>query len=80
MTPSTRSRIYLVVDPADSRVKESIIIDGAGNSNHFRFYEPNFEASVKASWFEFSEKTVKTYRVIDGDAVAKDDAPTPPTK
>ncbi len=71
--------LYLVVDPATSRVKESVIIDGAGNSNHFRFYEPDFKATVKASWFEFSEKTVKTYRVIDGDAVAKD-ATTPPTK
>ena len=60
--------LYLVVDPATSRVKESIILDGAGNTNHFRFYAPDFVAPVKDGWFEFNEKTVKSYRVIDGDA------------
>jgi outer membrane lipoprotein carrier protein len=60
--------LYLVVDPATFRVKESIIVDGANNTNHFRFYEPDFESTVKDSSFEFSPSTVKTYRVIDGDA------------
>ena len=74
LTPKASSAqyklLYLVVDPGTGRVKESIIIDGAGNTNHFRFYEPNFEATVKDSWFEFSEKekSVKSYRIIDGDA------------
>jgi outer membrane lipoprotein carrier protein len=74
LTPKASSvqykQLYLVVDPATFRVKESVIVDGAGNTNHFRFYEPNFEAAVKASSFEFSPKSVPTYRVIDGDAVA----------
>jgi outer membrane lipoprotein-sorting protein len=66
--------LYLVVDPATFRVKESVIIDGAGNTNHFRFFEPNFQAAVKDAWFEFSDKAVKSYRVIDGDAAAPDGA------
>lgn len=84
LTPKAASAqykmLYLVVDPATSRVKESIIVDGANNTNHFRFYEPDFEATVKDSWFEFNEKTVKSYRVIDGDAAAGQDAPDKPTK
>ncbi len=79
LTPKASSAqykaLYLVVDSESSRVKESVIIDGAGNSNHFRFYEPNFEATVKDSWFEFDAKSVKTYRVIDGDAQAAPAAP-----
>ncbi|HVV88246.1 MAG TPA: outer membrane lipoprotein carrier protein LolA [Kofleriaceae bacterium] len=67
--------LYLVVDPSNYRVKESIIVDGAGNTNHFRFYEPDFDATVKDSWFEFNEKAVKTYRIIDGDAAAAPDGP-----
>ncbi len=77
LTPKAASAqyklLYLVVDPGTSRVKESVIVDGAGNTNHFRFYEPDFESSVKDAWFEFNEKTVKTYRVIDGDAAAGPD-------
>ncbi len=64
--------LYLVVDPPTGRVKESVIIDGAGNSNHFRFYEPDFETSTKDAWFEFSDKAVKAYRIIDGDAAGAD--------
>lgn len=87
LTPKTPSaqykHLYLVVDPSNSRVKESIIIDAAGNKNHFKFYEPNFKASVKADWFEFNEKspTVKNFRIVDGDAPEKGDktpAQTPP--
>jgi outer membrane lipoprotein carrier protein len=78
LTPKASStqykKLYLVVDPSDFRVKESIIIDGAGNSNHFRFFKPDFDAGVKDGWFEFSDKTVKSYRMIDGDAAAPDGA------
>lgn len=65
--------LFLVVDPSNFRVKESIIIDTAGNKNHFRFYEPNFKASAKDAYFEFDAKspTVKSYRIVDGDAPEK---------
>ncbi len=84
LTPKVKStqyqHLYLVVDPSNSRVKESIIIDQAGNTNHFRFYEPNFKATVKDTYFEFDEKspTVKNYRIVDGDAPQKPATTTPP--
>ncbi len=87
LTPKAPSaqykHLFLVVDPGTSRVKESIIIDSAGNTNHFRFFEPDFKAPVKDSWFEFDEKSpaVKNYRIVDGDAPEKPaPATVPPAK
>ncbi|MCA9675850.1 MAG: outer membrane lipoprotein carrier protein LolA, partial [Myxococcales bacterium] len=91
LTPKTESAqyktLYLVVASDDYRVKESIIIDPAGNTNHFRFYEPDFKKAVKDSWFNFDPKTVKNYRIINADeedakdgADAKGDAPAKKTK
>jgi outer membrane lipoprotein carrier protein len=65
--------LYLVVDPGSSRVKESIIVDAAGNTNHFRFYEPEFNAKIDpVTTYAFSLRNpkVKNYRVVDGDAPA----------
>jgi outer membrane lipoprotein carrier protein len=71
LTPKAKSAqykmLYLVVDPGNYRVKQSIIIDSSNNVNHFRFYEPDFKSSVKESWFEFNEKSVPTYRIRDAD-------------
>ncbi|MBK9034373.1 MAG: outer membrane lipoprotein carrier protein LolA [Myxococcales bacterium] len=78
-SPSAQYKtLHLVVDPSNYRVKESIIIDAAGNKNHFRFYEPNFDAPIPDSSFQFSEKSpaVKAFRVIDGDK--DEDKPSPP--
>lgn len=72
-TPSAQYQsLHLVVDAGTFRVRESILVDSAGNKNHFRFYEPDFEAKLEDKTFEFSEKSpsVKSFRVIDGD---KDD-------
>lgn len=81
LTPKAASAqyklLYLVVAPDNFRVKESVIVDGAGNTNHFRFYEPNFETTVKDSYFQFNPSALKTYRVIDGDAAPADDAARP---
>lgn len=73
--------LHLVVDPSNYRVKESIIIDAAGNKNHFRFYEPNFDAPIEDKLFQFSEKSpaVKSFRVSDGDEETAPTAPTAPT-
>ena len=70
--------LHLVVEPTTFRVRESILVDSAGNKNHFRFYEPNFEAAIDDKSFEFSPKSpaVKSFRVIDGD---KDEADKPAT-
>ena len=63
--------LYLVVSRADYHVSQSIIIDSSNNVNHFQFYSPNFEKPVALTWFEFDEKSVPTYRVVDGDAPQK---------
>ena len=74
--------LYLVVDPANFRVKQSIIVDSSGNVNHFRFFEPDFQSAVKDEWFQFDEKSVKNYRMVDADkqqppAAAGSPTPTP---
>ena len=62
--------LYLVANPTDFHVKESIIIDSSNNVNHFRFFSPDFEKPIKDSWFEFNEKSVPSYRLIDADQQA----------
>ena len=59
--------LYLVVNKDDFHVKESIIIDSSNNVNHFHFYAPDFDKPIKDSWFEFDERSVKNYRIIDAD-------------
>jgi outer membrane lipoprotein carrier protein len=59
--------LFLVVNKGDFHVSQSIIIDSSGNVNHFRFYSPDFEESIKDSWFEFDPKSVPNYRVVDAD-------------
>lgn len=72
LTPKKPSAQYknliLVVDPVRYRVKQSVIIDASNNINHFQFFSPDFEKPMKDSWFEFSEGSVRNYRIIDGDA------------
>lgn len=74
LTPKKPSAQYknlmLVVNPSDYRVTQSVIIDSSNNINHFRFYSPNFEKPIDAKWFEFDEKSVKNYRVVDADQQA----------
>lgn len=60
--------LYLVVSPKDFHVSQSVIIDSSNNVNHFRFFGPNFTKPIKDSYFEFDERSVKNYRVIDADA------------
>jgi outer membrane lipoprotein-sorting protein len=73
LTPKQQSAqykmLYLVVDPGNYRVKQSVIIDSSNNVNQFRFYEPDFEKKVDAAWFEFNEKSVKNYKITDADTV-----------
>ena len=59
--------LYLVVSPKDFHVSQSVIIDSSNNVNHFRFFAPDFEKPIKDSSFEFDERSVKNYRVIDAD-------------
>jgi outer membrane lipoprotein carrier protein len=76
--------LYLVVSPADFHVTQSVIVDSSNNVNHFRFFAPDFAKPIKPSTFEFDERSVKNYRMIDGDkpnAGAGSAAPSdPPAK
>lgn len=71
MTPNKPSaqykNLYLVVSPKDFHVTQSVIIDSANNVNHFRFFAPDFQKPIKDSWFEFDERSVKNYRIVDAD-------------
>ena len=60
--------LYLVVSPKDFHVSQSVIVDSSSNVNHFRFFAPDFEKPIKDSYFEFDERSVKNYRVIDADS------------
>jgi len=71
--------LYLVVSPKDFHVSQSVIIDSSNNVNHFRFFAPDFQKPVKESWFEFDERSVKNYRMLDADA-NKDGAGNPPAR
>ncbi len=90
LTPKKASaqykNLFLVVSPSDYHVTQSVIIDSSNNINHFRFFAPNFEKAIKDQWFEFDERSVKNYRVVDADqqgagsgsaAPAKPTAPAP---
>jgi outer membrane lipoprotein carrier protein len=76
MTPKKPSaqykNLYLVVASDNYRVKQSVIIDSSNNVNQFQFFEPNFDKTIENGKFEFDERSVKNYRIIDADAQAKD--------
>jgi len=63
LTPKTSSaqykKLYLVVDPANYRVKESTVIEGNGNINHFSFYAPNTTRAIADSTFAVNVKTLR---------------------
>jgi len=60
--------LFLVVSRVDFHVSQSVIVDSSSNVNHFRFYAPDFEKPIEDRYFEFDERSVKSYRVIDADA------------
>jgi len=70
--------LTLVANAKDFHVTQSIIIDSSNNVNQFRFFTPDFVKPIKDSWFEFDEKSVKDYRIVDADSAAKDAKATKP--
>jgi outer membrane lipoprotein-sorting protein len=67
-TPSAQYKtLYLVVDPRDFRVKQSIVVEASNNTNHFRFFEPDTRRAVADSWFVFNEREFKHYRLFEPD-------------
>jgi outer membrane lipoprotein carrier protein len=67
--------LYLVVDKTDFHAKQSIIIDSSNNVNHFNFMNPDWKTDIKDSAFEFDQRSVPNYQMIDADAPLK---PTKP--
>jgi outer membrane lipoprotein-sorting protein len=70
--------LFLVVSPADYHVTQSVIVDSSNNVNHFRFYSSDFQKPIKEAWFEFDERSVKNYRIVDADSQGGRGAPAPP--
>lgn len=73
------TQLFFVVDPADWRVKESIVIDSGGDTNDFSFYAPDLKSPVKASLFHVAPASLPTYRLVRvqqaGSAAATPHAP-----
>ncbi|MFN0251630.1 MAG: LolA family protein [Kofleriaceae bacterium] len=67
--------LFLVASTKDFHVSQSIIVDSSNNVNHFRFFTPDFKKPIKDTWFEFDEKSVKDYRIVDADAQQGSAAP-----
>ncbi|MBT8493093.1 MAG: outer membrane lipoprotein carrier protein LolA [Deltaproteobacteria bacterium] len=60
--------LWLVVSPDNYRVTQSIVLEASGNTNHFRFYNPNFTRPVLDKWFVLNEGELKKkrYRLVEG--------------
>lgn len=60
--------LWLVVSRDNFRVTQSIVLEASGNTNHFRFFSPNFTKPVKDKWFVLNEKELskKRYRLVEG--------------
>ena len=72
--------LFLVVDPADYRVKQSVVINAAGDVNQFRFYDPDTAKDVPDTWFVFNPRApaAKGFRQIKPQQ-ANQPAPAPAT-
>lgn len=57
--------LWLVVDSKNYRVKQSIILNTKGDTNQFRFFEPNTSKSVKDYLFAFNAKRLTDYRKVE---------------
>ena len=60
-------KLYLVVDPGNFRVKQSVVVEASGNVNHFMFFSPDTRKPVRDAWFVFNEKKLQNYRVVQPD-------------
>jgi outer membrane lipoprotein carrier protein len=63
--------LYLVVDPTNYRVKQSLVLNANGDINWFQFYTPKIGAPIKKEIFTFSEKNHPDYKVIDASKLPK---------
>ncbi len=69
LSPSAQYKtLWLVVSPDNYRVTQSVVLEASGNTNHFRFFTPNFTKEVKNQWFVLNEKQLekRRYRLVEG--------------
>ncbi|HTE56720.1 MAG TPA: outer membrane lipoprotein carrier protein LolA [Kofleriaceae bacterium] len=59
--------LYLIVDPENYRVKQSVVINSGGDVNKFEFFEPDTAKRVADTWFVFNPKApaAKGFRRIE---------------
>ncbi len=76
LDPKTASasykEVFLVVDPADGHIKETVVIDSSGDVNHIYFDKLDTKAAVKDSDFiaDLDSKALKNYKLVDADRAA----------
>ncbi|MFH0902947.1 MAG: outer membrane lipoprotein chaperone LolA, partial [Pseudomonadota bacterium] len=64
-TPSAQyKQLWLVVDPADFHVKESVILESSDNINHFRFFDIKLNDKAKFANRHFRFKPPAGVKVI----------------
>jgi outer membrane lipoprotein-sorting protein len=68
LTPKTPSAQYkylwLVVDPTEYRVKQSIVVNAQDEENAFRFFEPDLKTTIPDSYFVFNPKANRDYKLM----------------
>jgi outer membrane lipoprotein-sorting protein len=68
--PSAQAKqVYLVVDPADGRVRETVTVDSSGNINHLFFDALDPKADVADADFMVDPKSreLRSYKIVDLD-------------
>ena len=63
-------QLFFVVDPANWRVKASIVVDSNGNTNQFDFFTPDVASAIKASWFQVAPASLPTYKLVQLQAAS----------
>ena len=71
LTPKRKSArykmLYLVVDPGDFRVKESIVVDATDDVDRVRFFLPDTRTAVPDARFALDPAVRARYRMVDLD-------------
>ena len=68
LTPKQASaqykQLFFVVDATDWHIRESIVIDSNGDTNDFKYFTPNLQATVKSALFQVNPASLPTYKVV----------------
>jgi len=69
--------LYLVIDSKDFHAKESIVVDSSNNVNHFQFFGVDSAKPINDNSFEFDQRSVPNYQMIDADSPSSIKSATP---